>query len=84
MHDDWMGYDALDIEAPEEETYGFKDEEDAVFQLYEALFDSKLKKENPHIYEALRFLIWNKGMHDLYEEMVGLTNEFELIEWANL
>lgn len=80
-----LAYDEGDDFVVEETTYGLETDEDAIFQLYECLFDHKFQLDNPHAYEALRFLIWNKGMNRLYDEMVQLTKEFnELqgeIEW---
>lgn len=74
-----LAYDPLDDYVIEEETYGLKDDQDAIFQLYECLFDKNLKHSDPYVYQALRFLLWNKGMHSVYEEMVAIDKQLDEI-----
>lgn len=75
-----LAYDYIEDIPLEEHTYGLENEEEAIVQIYEYLFDGALESENPKVYEALRYLLWSKRMHHFYDEMLELSKEFREIQ----
>lgn len=61
-----------DVKESEEKNYGFFEEEDAFFLLFEELFEAEVM--NPkNVYEALRYLLWVRNIEPTYSKIEKLT-----------
>ena len=65
--------------ALEERNYGFFEEEDAFYLLFEELFETD--SVNPkNIYEALRFLLWLRNIEPSYSKIQKMSPDNLRIE----
>ena len=54
----------------------FRSEKDAIFSLYEELFDSSEDIDLERIHNAFKYLLWQKGMMPQYEEIIEMGDDY--------
>ncbi len=63
-----------------EDKYGYDDPRDAIFDMYEELFDGNKRIDRERIYKAMRWLVWHFEMERQHRDMSEST--FELLDLA--
>lgn len=61
----------------------FLEEEDAIFTLFEELFESAQEIDRKRIYDSIKYLLWQKGMIRQYEEIIEMDETGLCVEHIN-
>lgn len=64
--------EAYDEDRCIEAEFGYDDSKDAIFAIYEELFDGNENLDTERIYKAMRYLLW---YHDMAPQYKNITNQ---------